>query len=373
MRNKFALRVCVFGLLVACIATPALAVNIEKKFRIGFNIGGLNGQDEVTSDSANVLTLVDDLLTPTKVYIDPRNDSSVFGSLELQPGALATLNASYAVNKIFVIEASVGYQQTDLGDVELQAQFLEIEIPEQEPFNFTTFRVRAGDIERIPIQLSAMARFRPRANFNPYFGGGVGYSFVGFEPSSEFDQLSLNMDAALGDLAAVDEATFGRPTFDNSGVVAGDLQGARVDVDDSFEWHLLGGFDYSFNAKWTMVVDFRYVFSSRDIFVGFNGDRDLGSAVPAQVDFLGSEVDPPNSVYGAVLIRNGGLIDGGALQAPLTDPEADCVASPGSCVFVIGAEDPDGVSRLDPGYYYVQGGQLDLDAFSFQIGMRYTF
>ena len=33
--------------------------------------------------------------------------------------------------------------------------------------------------------------------------------------------------------------------------------------------------------------------------------------------------------------------------------------------------EPDG--QLDPGFYYAQGGSFKLDAFSMQVGIRYTF
>ena len=51
-----------------------------------------------------------------------------------------------------------------------------------------------GELERVPIQITALARFRPRASFNPYFGAGIGYSILGFDPDPAFDELSLNMD-----------------------------------------------------------------------------------------------------------------------------------------------------------------------------------
>ena len=90
----------------------------------------------------------------------------------------------------------------DVGDIEMQAQFVGVDIPETESFQFSIFRVQAGELERVPIQLSAFARFRPRASFNPYVGGGVGYTIIGFEPSEEFNALSRNLDASRGGFAA---------------------------------------------------------------------------------------------------------------------------------------------------------------------------
>jgi len=375
--------------VVATVAAtgPARAEEIEKKFRIGFALGALNGTDEVNSDSANVLSLVDRDEQLVDRYIDPRNDSAVFNNLKLRPGGIATLYGQYAVNRFFVLEASVGYQKTDLGNVEVQAQFAGTDVPETQPFLFDFFTVKAGDIERIPLQFTALARFRPRASFNPYVGAGVGYSFIGYTPSDEFNQLSINMDSSRGGFAGVTSAFFGNPEFStpNASEIR-DLGGATVDARDTFEWHVAGGAEYSFRRKWALFIDLRYIFSSREIHVGFDGGADLGIAVPQLVDYVDSPA--ASASYGAIQITEGGLVDGGqAVIVPVAGdgpPGISCVNEPflTECVNFCSQFPQRCESRFDPtrpdgqrdvGFYYVQGGDVKLGGISFQIGVRYTF
>ncbi len=94
-----------------CLFLPARAEDVEKKFRIGLGVGFLNAQSSISSDSANTLTLVDAGLEPVDFFRDPRNDSAAFGNLDIKSGALGTVFGQYAVNKIFLIELSVGYQK----------------------------------------------------------------------------------------------------------------------------------------------------------------------------------------------------------------------------------------------------------------------
>jgi hypothetical protein len=50
-------------------------------------------------------------------------------------------------------------------------------------------------------------------------------------------------------------------------------------------------------------------------------------------------------------------------------PDTNCRADPEDCTFVVGAFD----GELDTGFYYAQGGTIDYDGLSVQIGIRYTF
>ena len=164
-----------------------------------FLAGAMNASDTIESDAGNRMGVFNRDLEFVDLFQDPRDDSAVFGNLDMQSGPIATISAQYAVTKIFLIEASVGYQVSDLGDVEVSAQFENARTPIEEiNFAFETFRINAGEITRVPIQLTALARLRPRAKFNPYFGAGLGYAVQGYDPSDEFNQLSVNMDRSLG-------------------------------------------------------------------------------------------------------------------------------------------------------------------------------
>jgi len=356
-------------LLAGVTAFPVAAEDVEKKFRLGAAIGFFNPQDSVLSDAGNQLTLVNEDLLFEDVFRDPRNDSAIFGALDIKPAATGTIYAQYAVSKIFILEASVGYARQEIGDVELQAQFSQTPIPTFQPFVFNVYRIPVGEIDRIPLQFTALARLRPRSSFNPYFGLGVGYTYNGFSVDSQLNDLSVALDGSFGGLARVSDATLGDPSFTlpRADQIV-DLEGASVTVEDTFEWHAAFGIEYSFKRKWALVFDGRWTFSSRAVHVGFNGGSDLGVAVPERVDFIDSEI--ATTEYGGFSIPMGGLVDGGMLVPAFgVNPSHDCGIDPSQCIFDL--TQPDGVP--DPGIYYIQGGDFEYGGVSLQLGIRYTF
>ncbi len=364
--------VATMGFAVGSSSERAWAEDVEKKFRVSVSFGMYNVQDDVQSDSANNLFLLCSDATPVpcheleivQLYRDPRNDSAAFGTLEVKSGSIGSIQAQYAITKVFLVELSAGYQKTDVGDVEVQSQFLGFDIPDIERVHFEFYRIPVGEIEEVPLQLTFLARFRPRSTLNPFFGAGFGYTFQGFKPGSEFNTLSATMDSLRGGFSQVGEDFPGDITLANpSGFT--DLSGATVDVRDTWEWHLAAGMEYSFKRKWSAFFDMRYSFAARSLEVGFNGGQDLGIAVPNYTTFDGDI----SEVFGPILITSGGLVDGGRLvPLPNEPPNTNCAVTPTDCTFVF---EPDG--QVDPGYYYAQGGTVKYDAFSLQIGVRYTF
>lgn len=369
MRSRALIGRAVLLAVTLCVAAfPAFAEEVEKKFRFGIAAGGFNHLDAIESDSANQL----DVLNPDESlfarFFDPRNDAAVFGKLDIQAAPIGTMYGQYAVNRFFLVEVSVGYQKADVGDAEVQAFFDgDTDFPDVQDFNFRFFRVPVGEIERVPIQLTGLVRFRPKANFNPYLGVGVGYSIIGFEPTDEFNELSRNLDASQGQSMALSSSF---PTG-SAGLIAfgdvEDLQGATVDARDSFEWHIAGGAELTVKRNWSLFVDLRWTFASRSLSVGFNGAEDLGVSVPNFTDFAGTDL--ATQAFGGVLINQGGLIDGGRVGDPFDD-QVDCSGPlpPASCTFLL---EPDG--ELDTGIYYVQGGNIDYGGVGLQFGFRYSF
>jgi|GEM_PF-3070237 len=357
---------------LAVVALPAVAhaEDVEKKFRIGLSAGFYNTQDEIRSPSANTLTLTDADDQPVAVIIDPRNDNAAIGDLTIEPGFRGTLSGSYGFNRFFVLEGSVGYQKSDVGDIEVQAWFNRRVLEESEEYHFDVFPVAAGTMTQIPIQLTALARFRPKANLNPYLGGGVGYTVVGFDASPELDQLSIRMDRAVGGLAPLSNSINGAvaPSVPGTNELR-DLSGAHVEAHDTFEWHLAGGMEYTIRRKWTAFLDARYIFASRSFSIGFNGGQSLGLTVPQRTEHIDTAF--ALQAYGPFYLPAEGLVDAGHIgPLPGSPPTTDC-SNPANfrlCGFVF---EPDG--DTDPGMYYVQGGTIKYGGVSLQIGVRYTF
>ena len=355
--------------------SPLLAEDVEKRFRISVQTGGYDSADSVESNAANVLNVVEqDSGVLVLSVSDPRRDGAVFGDLSLNPTIRTTAAVQYAPNKILVLEASVGYQTGDLGDLEMQAEFPFAEVTQVAPFNYTVFHVPAGTVEQIPIQLTALARFRPRAAFNPFLGAGIGYTVAGFTPSAELNTLSLRLDQSTGGFIGLADSGLG---YQGVAAASEDLEGIKVNAPDTFEWHVVGGAEYSFKRKWAAYLDVRYTIASRQMSVRINGDTSLGVAVPNLVELDSSTLANP-ALYGPVDITSGGLVDGGTvvpdegvILPPGVTPTEFCAnsANASDCVFDTTLLD----GLLDIGRYYIQGGDLRYNGFSAGIGIRYTF
>jgi len=394
-------RCLVVVLFAAALGPDSRAEDVAKKWRVSFGVGGYNSQHDVPSNSANVLqtfdpclrTLtcpvgIDNFSARTDLYRDPRNDSATFGTLGLESAGIGTVAVQYALNSLFVLEGSVGYQRGDIGDAEVAVQFVgDAPLINEIDFNFRTFRFPVGEMTRVPIQLTALARLRPRARFNPYFGAGIGYDINGFEPSSEINELSLALDGLQGrQMRVTSSFDAGAASIQAvPGASVQNLTGASVDIRDSFAWHAVAGAELSLKKKWALFLDLRWIDASRSVGVSFNGSDELGRSVPNFSDYNDSPLVPPFTEYGPVQILNGGLIDAGQLffiPKITSSPGTNCNDVPTDCelVFVL-KEDyatrlPEGVvpnGLPDPGLYYVQGGRFAYDGFALQFGFRYTF
>lgn len=369
MRFRRLSRRLVAVVLLACAGSAASAEEVHKRLRIGLLIGSYNTKDKVPSEAGNALQVTDERDDTIGFLEDPRNDSSVFNDLTIQTARRVSLDVSYAFTKIFLLEGSVGYQRPDVGNVEIQALFegMVRQNPD-DPFPFQTFLIPAGEMTQVPVQVTALFRFRPKSVFNPYLGFGLGYTFVSFEPSDALNELSVRLDGSVGGQARVSGLIF--PSIDEATSFA-DLQGAHVDARDTFEWHGVGGIEYTFRKKWSAVADLRYVFASRTFRLGFNGTSELGVSIPSM---RVPQTDPvAQATYGPFQIPEGGLVDGGRLVpgpgAPSGFTEERCVQQPQLCRFALGNLD----GKPDPGFYYVHGGPVKYGGFSFQVGIRYTF
>lgn len=205
--------------LVACsllACWPAAAEDVKNRFRLSLALGGYQSQDEVNSDSANVLTVLDDQGEILGRYSDPRNDAGVAGNFEIQPGSIATLAWQYGFTRFFLLEGSVGYNGNDVGQIEV------------DPWNGDAVRFSAGKLTRLPVQLTGLWRFRPDKRFKPYVGAGIGYSFVEFDSSDELIQLSENLEASEARQAELARSDLGGGLSANLNVPATQLRGATV-------------------------------------------------------------------------------------------------------------------------------------------------
>jgi hypothetical protein len=358
--------------------TTSRAEEIEKKFRLGVSVGGYSTSDEIHSASGNRRTL----FTPEGEFddriVDPRNDSGAFSDFGIQAQYGGAISASYAINRLWYVEASAGYRRGTVGNVQVQAQFLGVDVPIDQDFLFAIYNLDGGTITQVPIQVTGGIRFRPKAPLNPFLCAGIGYTINSFEPSAELNQLSLDLSQLTGGFSRLSGTQFQRESLEAPSSFEA-LQGITVDVQNEPEWHAGGGLEYSFKSHWVVFVDARYTVSSGKFGMKVNGSDELGISVPSD-QIINTDPDAFGP-FGAVQINNGGLIDGGS-WAPddptQTDPDAFCRASVNQgCHFVIGRQELDAnlnpVSNKDPGKYYIEAGRIRYDGFSVHIGVKFTF
>jgi outer membrane protein W len=353
-------------LLFVFAASGVRAEEIEKKFRLGFSVGSSTTTDQQQSPSANRRTLYKTNGEIDNFIFDPRNDSAAFSNFGIHSAYGADISASYAFTRNWYIEGSAGYQQSGVGNVELQAQFIGAPVLDLQNFNFSVFNLDGGTLTQVPIQLTAGYRFRPKAAFNPYVCAGIGYRFNSYAPSDAINELSRNLGESVGGFAVVEGTgrggeSFGSPTsYEN-------LSGIKVDAPDAPEFHFGGGFEFTIKNKWAMFFDVRYAVYSGNFHMTVNGSDQLGISVPA--DQVVNDQPGAFGPFGSYLVGTGGLIDGGSLVPALTAPPGtDCAISPSFCELT---GPKDGIP--DPGYYYVHAGSVRYDGFTFQIGAKFTF
>ena len=313
--------------LLAC--WPLAAEDVHKRFRLSLALGGYQSQDEVNSDSANALTVLNDEGEILGRYFDPRDDAGVSGNFEIQPGAIATLAWQYGFTRFFLLEGSVGYNGNDVGEIEVNE------------VRYGAERFSAGRLTRLPVQLTGLWRFRPDKNFRPYVGAGIGYSFVEFDASDELIEFSETLEASSARQAEVRRTDLGGLITWNNNDPAIPLNGATVQAPDAWEWHITGGVELSFARRWSVLFELRYSKASDAFRLQFDGKDQLGISVPQGQTQDGSDLD--ESTYGPLWVFPGGLLD------------------------------LDGNGTLDPGLYYVTGGELRYDGIAAVIGVRYTF
>ena len=364
--------------LLLAISTASRAEEVEKKFRPGLSVGGFSTTDQIHSSSGNRRTL----FTPEGEFddriVDPRNDSGAFSDFGIQSQYGGVFSASYAINRLWYVEASAGYRHGTVGNVQVQAQFNGVQVPIDQDFLFAIYNLDGGTITQVPIQLTGGIRFRPKAALNPFICAGVGYTINSFEPSAELNQLSLDLSQLTGGFSQLSGTQFQREQLEAPTSFEA-LQGIKVDVQNEPEWHAGGGLEYSFKSHWVVFLDARYSVSSGTFGMKVNGSDELGISVPS--DQIVNTAPDAFGPFGAVQINNGGLIDGGSFapnDATQPNPDAFCRSTGNQgCHFVLGRQELNDqlepVSNKDPGKYYIEAGKIRYDGFSVQIGVKFTF
>jgi outer membrane protein len=157
-------------------------------------------------------------------YVDYYNDDQTVSGGELELESDATLmyeaNLTYFLEEYFSLELGVGYTETD------------------EYLNFSAgMSGKAGEMEQIPVLLTARVHFSTNHKVTPYLGAGIGYYL------NDFDSNSSSPD---------------------------------VDVDDSFGFHVNGGLEVFITDYAAINVDIKYVWNEVNLDIKLPGlDEDF--------------------------------------------------------------------------------------------------
>lgn len=159
------------------------------------------------------------------------DDYTVYGvkvNVEPDESVMYGVNLTYFIQNYLSLELSVDYTETD---VDLKALGLSGD---------------AGDFESIPVLLSLRAHLSTNTKVSPYLLFGIGYFF------NDIDQNDSNIEFIYG-------------------------PGAKVDVDDSFGFHVGGGVEVFVSENVALNLDFKYIWTEVETSVNVAGftDEDL--------------------------------------------------------------------------------------------------
>jgi len=156
------------------------------------------------------------------------DDYSVYGvEVDVEPDEEVMYggNLTYFIQDYLSLELSIDYTEPD---VDLDALGIEVD---------------AGELESIPVLLSLRAHLSTNTKVSPYLLFGIGYFF------NDFDQNDPVIESIYG-------------------------SGAKIDVDDSFAFHVGGGVEVFVCENIAVNLDVKYIWTEVEADVNVYGFKD---------------------------------------------------------------------------------------------------
>src|SRR6185295_5314197 len=188
---------------------------------------------------------------PSVTSVDERPDQNMLNEPTVADNFRFDFNASYGLTRWLALEVATGYMKSDVGIIEfyfkdstsndggtfhastphlcrpdLNAPCTRYNVNTPSTPATNSF-VPVGTLTEIPLQLSALVRFRPESPLDPYVGLGIGYLFTDLKTGAEFNERGaliggLNVGT---ELAGEYTDTSARPTRQSdSGFNVGPMQ-----------------------------------------------------------------------------------------------------------------------------------------------------
>ena len=321
--------IAVAGLLSS---TGARAEDTKGKWQFGFGLSYYSTIDYIRSNADLAVSskgVVDENGLPAVQSVDERPDGNITNQPSIKDNFRIDFNASYGLTRWLALEVASSYMKSPVGNIEVYTtnssigfngdgsasdvigcgpvpasggtpdpDFPNAAVPQpcysyspQPPFDVTTNSfVPVGDITEIPVNLSALVRFRPESPFDPYVGLGVGYVMTNLTTSDRFKQVGDFMSQLKVTSASRGEYTLQQIRADASGnpiypdkVVPDPGYSPKplaAEVRNSFEWHAIGGVDYYMNDRFSMYVDARYSWNTGAVNITADGFHQVRLASP---------------------------------------------------------------------------------------------
>lgn len=340
-------------------------------------------------------------------FCDPRPDDLLAREASIEEAYKFDLTVGLQLTRSFGLHLDAGYFEGEVGPIDVyHAETIPV-FNAGLPIGLTDRRastpIAAGDLTEIPISLTAVLRFRNRKPLRPYLALGGGMILTDLEVNdSEIEDLRARVDAmrVIG---------FGNewgneltdPMFINTidqedGKVPFRLP-LNVEVEDSLSWHIGAGAEYFFNERFSVVVDARYVFADQEVVIDLGGEDQIDIVYwpsemfhpdGSQRIFFNQPIapNPPCIIdpfmFGCFEWEKGDRMNPEGLRVNPKNPDEPLsgVTCPAvddfdrnrqeDVCYKIGAMSPSG-HVLPTGMTVIQGGSIDLTAFSIGVSFRF--
>jgi opacity protein-like surface antigen len=313
------------GLAAGAVAvTPLRAEDTKGKWQFGLGLSYMATTDYIRSNSdiAIAPTIAGDDPTgiPPVTAVDERPDENMLNEPTVADDFRLDFNASYGLTRWLALELAAGYMKSDVGNIEFYFKDVTINYGGTFPasgsavcgptrnspcsrYNINTPSapptnsfVPVGTLTEVPLQLSALVRFRPESPLDPYVGLGIGYLLTSLEQGEEF----VRRGEGIAELQVASEHA---GEFTNTGAapkrVAGlsgpfSVSAMQAEVSSDFSWHAVGGVDYFVNDHFSVYVDARYTWTDAAVSITTDGAHQvlLTTFAPGKLQTM--RIDTPN-------------------------------------------------------------------------------
>jgi opacity protein-like surface antigen len=319
MRRIRLVRSLGFACVLALLPLSRIGAEDTKgKWQFGFGLSYFATTDYIRSNSDIALSggVVGEGGLPPVNSVDERPDVNMLNEPSVRDDSRFDLNASYGLTRWLAVELAASYLKAPVGNIEF---FTKNEIanltgsgnmsnsppicgPAQNQPCFiygtstptverTNAFVPVGELTEIPVQLSALVRFRPESPLDPYVGLGIGYIKTNLDTSAEFRSVSDTLGRLFvssgdkGDFTSeTSSPTHPVPSFNcgpdrNQQCISFRPSPPRAEVRDSFQWHAVSGIDYYVSERFSWYVDARYVWTNGAVDIRTDGDYQVQFSV----------------------------------------------------------------------------------------------